>query len=80
MMVGQFARTTATISDDILSFASAWTGFVEQGKRTNYELVSDSSNQLDPMRIRPDYHDHFPKKDLEGGYIGDYVKNSSSGV
>lgn len=56
-------------SDDILSFARAWTGFRNQAKRSNIE--DRSKNQIDPMYIRADYRDIHPKSNLYGGYIGD---------
>lgn len=57
-------------SEDIMSFARAWTGFVLQEERANVE--SGISNQLDPLRINAKTRDRFPKSDLEEGYIGDF--------
>jgi uncharacterized protein (DUF1501 family)/uncharacterized protein (DUF1800 family) len=58
-------------SDDILSFARAWTGFRLPARRANTESP-DSRNRLDPMRIDMARRDRFPKTDLFNGYIGDY--------
>jgi len=58
-------------NDDITSYARAWTGFIRDSKRGNIEEASASINRIDPMVIRPDYRDRFPKTDLSGGYVGD---------
>ena len=67
-------------NDDIQTFARAWTGHDLQPWRVNIEAndvtqqVADKKrpdNSIDPMRIRPEWRDPFPKLDLLGGYIGD---------
>jgi len=54
-------------NEDIMSFSRAWTGFKQQKRRSNIE----GRNYIDPMEIRADWRDRFPKTDLYGGYIGD---------
>lgn len=55
-------------SEEIQSFAKAWTGFYRQGDRGNTER---RTNYFDPMRIYPDRRDMFPKMDLYHGHLGD---------
>lgn len=62
-------------SQDIISFARAWTGFARQTKRANIESMG-LVNRLDPMRINPLLRDRFPKPDLSGGFIGDKVRST----
>lgn len=58
-------------SDNIVAFASIWTGFNLQPKRANSEN-SDTRNQMDPVDVvDPNDHDRFPKHDLHDGFIGD---------
>ena len=55
-----------------MSFARAWTGFDLQPNRGNVEDDRQGHvNNIDPMRIIPDWRDKFPKISLGGGYIGD---------
>lgn len=59
-------------SDNIVAFASIWTGFNLQPKRANTENNNSNKNQMDPMHIAdPNDHDRFPKHDLYGGFVGD---------
>jgi Protein of unknown function (DUF1800) len=58
-------------SDDIMSFARAWTGFERNAKRANIE-ATENLNRIDPLKIKPAFRDRFPKSDLANGYIGDY--------
>jgi hypothetical protein len=60
-------------SNDIVSFARAWTGFTNQPFRGNVEDRTDrGGSYLDPMRIVDiRYRDLFPKRGLDGKYIGD---------
>ena len=58
----------AYTNDDIMSFSRAWTGFDLQERRGNME---GRDNQIDPMRIIPEWRDRFPKSETTGGYIGD---------
>jgi hypothetical protein len=57
-----------------VTFARAWTGFSKQPLRGNAEAPYglNSLNKLDPMRLDGHKRDAFPKRDLHGGYIGDW--------
>eukprot|EP01013_Petalomonas_cantuscygni_P025359 TRINITY_DN472_c1_g1_i4.p1 TRINITY_DN472_c1_g1~~TRINITY_DN472_c1_g1_i4.p1 ORF type:complete len:2117 (+),score=436.19 TRINITY_DN472_c1_g1_i4:276-6626(+) len=57
-------------SDDILTLARAWTGFVAQAPRGSLTWAS-GGNMVDPMQINPLWRDPFPKTDLFDGYLGD---------
>ena len=59
-------------SQDIISYAKAWTGFARQLPRSNHES-SRGTNRFDPMRLIASTRDRFPKADLAGGFIGDKV-------
>lgn len=57
---------------DIQNFARAWTGFTESGRRSNFELIwYHWMNLMDPMDVRGEWRDPYPKTNLIGGYIGD---------
>ena len=60
--------------DDIVSYARAWTGFVEKPERggpaTSKEGSADTT--LDPMRIDITKRDLFPKNNLLNGFIVSY--------
>jgi hypothetical protein len=61
-------------SKDIVSFARAWTGFTQQPYRGNVEDINSPtrSSYLDPMRIQDiRFRDIFPKRGLDGKFIGD---------
>jgi len=59
-------------SKDIVSFARAWTGFWYSHRRANYEdLTWIHANMMDPMVLDIEKHDLFPKRGLDGKYIGD---------
>ena len=58
-------------NDHIMNYAKAWTGFDLQLQRGNTEDYMTDGNKLDPMRIVPEWRDHFPKTDLHNGYVGD---------
>ena len=63
-------------TEQILSFARAWTGLTRQSPRTNIERVSKggpAQNNVDPMRFVPTWRDPLPKMDLHHGYIGDHT-------
>eukprot|EP00520_Triparma_pacifica_P008843 CAMPEP_0118639568 /NCGR_PEP_ID=MMETSP0785-20121206/4291_1 /TAXON_ID=91992 /ORGANISM="Bolidomonas pacifica, Strain CCMP 1866" /LENGTH=1677 /DNA_ID=CAMNT_0006530901 /DNA_START=134 /DNA_END=5164 /DNA_ORIENTATION=+ len=62
-------------NDAIITFARVWTGFQRQASRGNVEMNNGdgSSNNIDPMKIKYDHHDIFPKADTLGGYLGDRV-------
>lgn len=56
---------------DIMNFARVFTGFDEQAERGNIEHVEGKSNMIDPMQMRAEWHDVYPKPKLDGGYLGD---------
>jgi hypothetical protein len=58
---------------DIMSFARLWTGFSEQGYRSNIEWRHNSAtiNYVDPMKVKGSNHDRLPKMDLDDDYLGD---------
>lgn len=58
---------------NIMNFARAWTGFTRRGYRGNLEAVAGevSDNFIDPMELRPEWRDVFPKVDLGSGFLGD---------
>ena len=58
-------------NEDIMNFARVFTGFDEQGARANIEHVEGKVNVIDPMRLRAEWRDVYPKPDLLGGYLGD---------
>ena len=66
-------KETYTI-DDIVQYSKAWTGFSGRYKRGGTS-TSDrhGDDSLDPMMIREEWRDLFPKNDLHGGFIGDRV-------
>uniref|UniRef100_A0A7S4JX61 DUF1501 domain-containing protein n=1 Tax=Odontella aurita TaxID=265563 RepID=A0A7S4JX61_9STRA len=55
-----------------MNYARVWTGFDYQKRRGNAEEFEQSKNRLDPMRIEARWRDKFPKRTLNGGYIGDH--------
>jgi hypothetical protein len=69
-MLDSEGKTIQTYSnEDITEYARVWTGFSRQGPRGNVE--DRRGNSIDPMKIRVDWRDHFPKLGLDGKYIGD---------
>jgi len=56
-------------TNDLMSFARVWTGFTTNEPRGNAHGNEETS--VDPLSINPEYHDVFPKSNLEGGYLGD---------
>ena len=58
-------------NEDIMNFARVFTGFDEQGARGNVEHVEGKVNVIDPMLLRAEWRDVYPKPDLLGGYLGD---------
>ena len=63
-------------NEDIETFARAWTGFSLQAGRANLEYLGVVAgggqwmrNLIDPMLLRPDWRDPFPKLDLHGGNL-----------
>ena len=59
----------AYTNDDVVEYSRVWTGFEQQSPRGNVDHAAD--NRLDPMRIRLEYRDFFPKMGLLQRYIGD---------
>eukprot|EP00933_Yihiella_yeosuensis_P021713 TRINITY_DN1715_c0_g1_i2.p1 TRINITY_DN1715_c0_g1~~TRINITY_DN1715_c0_g1_i2.p1 ORF type:complete len:1866 (-),score=308.01 TRINITY_DN1715_c0_g1_i2:397-5517(-) len=57
-------------NEHITSFARVLTGFDHQSRRGNIEDTG-SSNFIDPMRMKADWHDVYPKPNLDGGFLGD---------
>lgn len=55
-------------SEEIQSFAKAWTGFRLASERGNIE---GERNRIDPMNIMAERRDAFPKMDLYHGHLGD---------
>ena len=57
--------------DDIVSYARAWTGFVEKPERGGAASSENGfqESKVDPMRIDIDKRDLFPKNDLDDGFI-----------
>jgi uncharacterized protein (DUF1501 family) len=65
-------KTIPTYTNEhIVAFARVWTGFLRQSSRANIEGHDNDVNKLDPLFIKPEFHDRFPKADLIGGYLGD---------
>jgi uncharacterized protein (DUF1800 family)/uncharacterized protein (DUF1501 family) len=60
-------------NDDIVSFARIWTGFDRALTRSNVEHQNglNSDNYFDPMQLKPEWRDFFPKRALDKGFIGD---------
>jgi hypothetical protein len=57
-------------SDDIMSYARAWTGLTKQKYRRG-NLEDESGDSVDPVTIDREKRDVFPKTDLMEGYVGD---------
>jgi len=71
-MLGSDGKAIPTYSnEDIMNFARVFTGFDEQPERANIEHVEGKANMIDPMLLRAEWHDAYPKPDLSGGYLGD---------
>jgi len=58
-------------NEHVTNFARVFTGFDGQLARGNIESMKGSHNLIDPMRMREQWHDIYPKTDLDGNYIGD---------
>ncbi|MFL2847917.1 MAG: DUF1800 family protein [Coraliomargaritaceae bacterium] len=56
---------------DIEEFAKIFTGLIKQNKRTNIE--NSFSNDVDPLRVRNDWHDMSGKRLLDGSTLGPFV-------
>ena len=57
-------------NDDIATFARVWTGLDRQPRRSNTEWSWDQNNR-DPMKLKVNWRDRFPKTKLDSGYLGD---------
>lgn len=64
-------RIPTYTNDDIMDLARAFTGFDEQSVRTNIEAANGYNNYVDPMQLKPERRDIFPKMGLDGAFIGD---------
>lgn len=62
-------------NDDIVTFARVWTGFDDAPARGNVEHpmfgMYGRNNKIDPMVIKQEWRDVYPKTKLDSGYIGD---------
>ena len=67
------ARIPTYDNDDVLTFARVWTGLDTQPYRSNIEMrvISSLRNYVDPMQMKAEDHDIFPKRGLLGGYLAD---------
>lgn len=54
----QGATQRVYTNDDIEEYARAWTGFVRQLRRGNFEEIYQN-NQIDPMRVFADWRDRY---------------------
>ena len=61
------------VNADIVEQARCWTGFTQRAPRGNVEIRRHpwTMNQYDPMHIRQEWRDTFPKMDLYRGHLGD---------
>jgi len=68
---GEFIPTYT--NDDIMSLSRAWTGFTKGVERGNIENRDGDGtwNELDPMNLNEMKRDKFPKRGLDGHFIGD---------
>eukprot|EP00603_Paraphysomonas_imperforata_P004238 CAMPEP_0114421664 /NCGR_PEP_ID=MMETSP0103-20121206/5199_1 /TAXON_ID=37642 ORGANISM="Paraphysomonas imperforata, Strain PA2" /NCGR_SAMPLE_ID=MMETSP0103 /ASSEMBLY_ACC=CAM_ASM_000201 /LENGTH=2411 /DNA_ID=CAMNT_0001590201 /DNA_START=27 /DNA_END=7262 /DNA_ORIENTATION=+ len=66
-------------NDNIMNAARVWTGWYHRPSRGNLIIIDEGeANRVDPMYIRPDKRDRFPKTKLRGGYLGDGVQLCSN--
>ena len=70
------AKIPTYSNKNIQAFARIWTGFQIQNFRGNIEghRGIQSTNFLDPMRMKQGYHDVLPKLGLDDEYLGDRVQ------
>ena len=54
---------------DIMNFARVFTGFDEQAERANIEHADGKSNMIDPMQMKAEWHDAYPKPKLDGTWV-----------
>ncbi len=69
----EFGRVIRTYNnEDILSNARLFTGWDYTARRGNTEVLFRShKSRMEPMRLRINQHDFFPKSSVAGGWIGD---------
>ncbi len=69
----EFGRVIRTYNnEDILSNARLFTGWDYTARRGNTEVLFRShKSRMEPMRLRINKHDFFPKSSVTGGWIGD---------
>ena len=69
----EFGRVIRTYSnEDILSNARVFTGWDYASRRGNTEVLFRSQkSRMEPMQLRINRHDFFPKSSVSGGWIGD---------
>merc|ERR1711862_746747 len=59
-------------NDEIIEYAKVWTGFTTQEVRGNIESIfAFDKNFLDPLKIKKEWRDKFPKLGLNSIYIAD---------
>jgi cullin-associated NEDD8-dissociated protein 1 len=66
---GQGDAIPTYTNEHVMTFARVFTGFKSQAMRANIEY--ELRNGVDPMRMRAQSHDVYPKPDLNGDYLGD---------
>jgi hypothetical protein len=69
---GQYIN--AYSNEDIMTFARIWTGWNNQVVRGNVQHRNEGGgdNQIDPMQLKAEYRDRFPKTMIGGkAYLGD---------
>ena len=64
------------ITYSVVACVQVWTGFDRQSKRGNIPNPGKtvdwgSNNNIDPMQVKPEWRDYFPKTALDSGYLGD---------
>ena len=69
----EFGRVIRTYNnEDILSNARVFTGWDYASRRGNTEVLFRSQkSRMEPMQLRINRHDFFPKSSVSGGWIGD---------
>jgi len=59
-------------NDEIIEYAKVWTGFTKREVRGNIESIfASDKNFLDPLKIKKEWRDKFPKLGLNSIYIAD---------
>jgi len=69
-IVDELGQQVSTYDNEhIMSFARVFTGFSQPFERSNVEWLGNEF--IDPMRMTGKNHDPNPKRDLDGGFLGD---------